>query len=343
MSTRKSGGTVHAHAPEIRRLQPAVFLMAAAHQALARAQAAAFSTQRKPDVRVHEARVALKRLRTYWRTARPHVTPAVWARERDRLRAVAASLAPYRDADVAATVVETLAGKTGDASVRALLRRWVESKHALAGPPVARERALRAAVRRMAGVPAKLERAGGGAVTWEWLAPGLKRVYRRGKRAWQVCRAGGDDADFHAWRRRVKDLQYQVELLRFLAPRRLGRMLRRIRAIADALGEAHDLVGLRDALERAFAASGPRGGSVALSRKRRKLLMRLRRQVAGQYAAARREAAHVYAASTRVWLHALCQDFRRWWRVREALRQGMARVPFQPDLVHSTRRRGVKN
>jgi CHAD domain-containing protein len=311
----------------------------AAGQALARAQAAAGHGE--PDFRVHEVRVALKRLRTYWRMARPHVAPAAWARERDRLRALAASLAPYRDADVAAVVVETYVGRTGDAAVRGLLRRWVESKTTLAGP--AREQALRSAVRRMASVPAKLERAGGGAVTWEWLEPGLKRAYRRSKRAWKVCRANGSDVDFHAWRRRIKDLQYLVELLRFLAPHRLGQMLRHIRAIADALGEAHDLVELREALERAFAASGSRGWSVALSRKRRDLLMHLRQQMAHRYASAQREAVHVYASSVRSWLHMLHRGFQRWART-QGRRRHRARGPSTPpDMVHGTRGRGVKS
>jgi CHAD domain-containing protein len=295
-------------------------LRAAAAKVLADAQAAATAAPAQPTDRVHRVRVCLKRLRTYWRLARPHVAPVAWARERDRLRALAAALAAHRDAAVARAVVEAHLGRTGDAALRSLLQRWVESKRALAGPPAGLERVIRAVARRMATTAPKLERAGGGAVTWDWLAPGLDRTYRRGKQAWRRCRNRGGDAEFHLWRRRVKDLQYQLELLRFLAPHRLGKLRHRVQGVADALGEAHDLVEVRDALERAFAAVRHPGGSPAarherwsgaLSRNRRALLEGIRRRMDANYQTALREAQAVFAAAAKDWLNTLRNDWRR--------------------------------
>lgn len=276
-------------------------LLTAAAKAVNKVRMAAKSVGPSPVRRVHDARVAIKRLRTYWRLARPHVPPISWARERDRLGSLAAALAPFREADVARVAVEAQVGRRGDAVVCALLERWIARKQALAGLPAERERTLRAVARRVAGVVAKLERAGGGSLTFEWLEPGLARSYRRGRRTWRKRQRGGNDLEFHKMRGQVKDLQYQVEFLRSLAPNRLNSLHHRVRAIAEALGEAHDLVGLRETLERGRA----RASVAAPSADWRALLESIRRTMAAQYRRALAEAEAVYGQPPKAWLKGL--------------------------------------
>jgi CHAD domain-containing protein len=221
--------------------------------------------------------------------------------------------------------VEAHVGRTGDAALRALLKRWVASKRTLAGSPAARERVLRNVARRMTTVVAKLEHAGGGRLTWEWLEAGLARGYRRGRRGWRRCGRGRNDLLFHAWRRRAKDLQYHLDLLRPLAPHRLGRLRRRVQKVAQALGDAHDLLELREALERAFAAVRDHGWSSALSGQRRDLLEGIQRAMVGKYRAALKEAEGVYRLPPKTWLRGLRKDWDHHTRKQGAHRRSAPR------------------
>ena len=86
------------------------------------------------------------------------------------------------------------------------------------------------------------------------LEDGLGRVARAAKHrladveAWPVASA------FHALRRRVKDLLFEMELLEDLRPRARRRARRRLETLEDILGREHDLSGLLDCLDRASAS-----------------------------------------------------------------------------------------
>ncbi len=290
-------------------------VVAAAADVVARARRATAEPRGSAEARLHRIRVAVKRLRSYWRLAMPHLPAEAAGAERDRLRAVAAALAPYRDADVAGAIVATLLGKTRGPGARAVLRHWAEGRRTLAGPETARQRALRGAVRQLLAVPVRLAEPPALPAGWDWLEPGLRRAFQRGRRCYQACVKGGSDEAFHAWRRRVKDLQYFTELLRFLAPHRMGQRLKRIERIADALGDAHDLVELRNGLSAAPPQRAARHGRRA-TRPRPALGGALRRRlehrIALHYRAALRAARPLFAPTVPRWLLSQRAAWERW-------------------------------
>jgi CHAD domain-containing protein len=185
------------------------------------------------DARVHRVRKQIKRARAHLRLARASLPDAEYDARAGELRAVGRALAPARDARV---VVETL---------RKLARR---------APPELAPALAEAARRQPAGhgvawpeVSAALDRAIEGASA---LHPPMKRrrLLRAVARVADRARAHLAEVErdplatkFHALRRRVKDLLFQMELLADVRRARRRRVHARLDRLATLLGEEHDL------------------------------------------------------------------------------------------------------
>jgi CHAD domain-containing protein len=92
----------------------------------------------------------------------------------------------------------------------------------------------------------------------QWVAPSidvaelpdvLRRTFRASRKAMKRAQTRGRAADFHEWRKRVKDLWYQLRLAERLVSG-LGSRIEEFRALETALGEEHNLVVLRTKLTR---------------------------------------------------------------------------------------------
>jgi hypothetical protein len=97
-------------------------------------------------------------------------------------------------------------------------------------------------LREMLGVLRRLEVAARG---WAAVAPGLERSYRRSQESYLKCRKrhGEHLAEcFHEWRKRVKDLAYQLEFLDNVEPVVLKHLRKEFRRLGTMLGEDHDYV-----------------------------------------------------------------------------------------------------
>jgi CHAD domain-containing protein len=79
--------------------------------------------------------------------------------------------------------------------------------------------------------------------------PGLRRVYRRGRKLMRAARHEPDAEHLHEARKRVKDLWHVTELLHEAHPKRMKRLARDAHDLADVLGDHHDLSVLRDYAE----------------------------------------------------------------------------------------------
>jgi hypothetical protein len=84
---------------------------------------------------------------------------------------------------------------------------------------------------------------------WTALKPGLKRIYGDGRTAFTQSEIGGHADLFHEWRKRTKDLWHQLELLEPLWPDLLKPLAEQFHALADHLGNEHDLAVLKEVLE----------------------------------------------------------------------------------------------
>jgi CHAD domain-containing protein len=270
---------------------------------------------------VHEARKAIKRLRTIVRLLEGTLGARPCAREQQALRSAAALLAGARDAEVMSQTLDALVarkrpqldGRPGVLSIRLALARDREQ---------ARERILSGG--NLAAAADELRRFRARAAAWTLaegpsialVDRGLRRVYRQGRR--RLSRAGGSHGGrmrtMHQWRKRVKDLRYAAEVLQRDPPaggraggkmRRLKRVARRADRLGEVLGEEHDLAVLGEWVELHGAAAGAGG---ATRRRLRKAIAKRRRKLRRR---ALREGAKLYARKPKRFMRRAAQAYAR--------------------------------
>ena len=195
-------------------------------------------TDSTPEEAVHEMRKDMKKLRALLRLARGELGEETFVRENACFRDAARELAGTRDADV---MLETLDALDLPAGLGWELRKAIQAEREAAWPD-GREAAAR-------GPAAMLNEARKRVDAWplerdsfEALAEGLGRTYRRGRR---TLRAAGEEPTaetLHEWRKRVKDVWYHHMLLRDLWPPVMRAVGDEAHELSDRLGDDHDLV-----------------------------------------------------------------------------------------------------
>jgi CHAD domain-containing protein len=214
--------------------------------------AIAFEALAGPDVdaAVHESRKTCKRVRALLRLVRAS-SGALYEQENAHFRLIAARLAGARDTAALLEAVDLLTGADPD-RLDAIRQQLTAARHATTTVP---EQAM------VAATVTAFEAAAARMPTWDVpdtgfdaLAGGLVRHHRLARRAMTAARTTPTAAALHEWRKRVKDHRYHVELLTAADPRRLREREESLHRLTTLLGQDHDLVGLRGALD---ATSGP--------------------------------------------------------------------------------------
>ncbi|MEA2141894.1 MAG: hypothetical protein QOI64_324 [Solirubrobacteraceae bacterium] len=213
---------------------------------------------RRLGTAVHATRKRLKRLRACVRLSRDAIGEGTYERENTTLRMAGRRISAQRDAQVLVETLDALSERFAEElpkDATAALRKRLEQdlKAAAAslgegngdGPIAATRTAIDEALAR---TPTwAFEQDGFGAIS-----PGLRRIYRRGRRAMRAARVEPTAEHLHEWRKRVKDLWYATEIVRPARPKQLKRVARRAHKLSSLLGDHHDLHVLR-----AFVVSNP--------------------------------------------------------------------------------------
>jgi CHAD domain-containing protein len=212
---------------------------------------------------VHGARKDMKKLRTVLRLLRDQLGPKRYKRADARFRNAGRALAARRDAEVKLEALDALAEDRSDLPAEAVAswrRILVRDREAVAGAPheqVAIEEAISL-------IEAGREEIGGWELEgdrWKPVGAGLARTYRRGRRAMRAAAGDRGEADFHAWRKREKDLWHELRLFGGAWPGPLEATAAEAHRLTELLGDHHDLALLREDLrERRLGA----GETVAL-------------------------------------------------------------------------------
>jgi CHAD domain-containing protein len=190
---------------------------------------------------IHESRKSFKRLRAVVRLARDDLGDDVYQRENTTFRDIGRSLSELRDRQVVADTLDALLEDNRDelpeGDLGPLRGRLVDE----------RER-VRPNTGSLAEAVAELERARARTAGWTFehpdfdaVGPGLRRIYRRGRRAFEVAREDPTIENLHEWRKRMKDLWYAAQILRPASPRRMKALASHAHDVSDLLGEEHDL------------------------------------------------------------------------------------------------------
>jgi CHAD domain-containing protein len=181
---------------------------------------------------VHEARKAFKRLRALVRLTRDQLGDEVRRRENVAFRDAGRGLSGARDARVLVETLDALAPERF-----AGLRAAVAQDGGGEPDEAAVKRAVADARERVETWPL----GDGGA---DALAPGMKRIRKRGRRAYKVARRDPSSENLHELRKRTKDLWHGAQILS------KPKLARRAHKLSDLLGEDHDLATLLGAAQR---------------------------------------------------------------------------------------------
>lgn len=168
---------------------------------------------REPAEAVHEARKAIKRERALLRLLRGTIGAQTRRPENAALRAADRGLSGAREGEVLTQTLDQLSeqfsGQLPASSFNAVRQRLElrrSDQRRLLAAATASSEALRDV--RMRVDDWELGRDG-----WRALEAGLLRSYRRGRQAFRRAREDRSSASLHDWRKRVKDLWYQLRLL----------------------------------------------------------------------------------------------------------------------------------
>jgi adenylate cyclase len=201
---------------------------------------------------VHGARKDLKKLRAVLRLLRRELGDDLYHEENERYRDAARLLSAPRDAEVK---LETLAGlreRFGE-GLGLGVDEW--STELQRDRDVAIEAIREGAATSLGRATGMVEQGRERIAAWpletdsrKLVAPRIERAYRRGRREMRRAKEDPSGPHLHQWRKRAKDLWYQLRILRKSIPASLARSIDLADELADVLGEHHDLAVLRDDL-----------------------------------------------------------------------------------------------
>ncbi len=206
------------------------------------------------DEHVHGVRRATKRVRAVLRMVRDGLGEESYRRDNAVFRDVARDLSAVRSATVRVETLEALI------EWRAPLAASVAELRSELVADAARTRAAVLVESPVIdGVIGRLRRARASVGGWTLppaLVPtafGLRRTYRRGRRGMASAYADRSTGRFHEWRKRVKYLRHQMEVLAAVRPETMPTIRASLVELGDALGLEHDLADLGRVVGRAPA------------------------------------------------------------------------------------------
>jgi CHAD domain-containing protein len=204
-----------------------------------------------PVAAVHAARKAVKRERALLRLSRDAISSSRRREENAALRDAARRLSETRDAEVVVQVLDDLshrfAGQLPESAFTAFRERLAARRNSarsrLHDPTLSATVVDELSAVRLRIADWRLKRGG-----WKALDGGLRRTYRRGRDAFEQARAEPDVTHLHEWRKRSKDLWYELRLLGPVCGHAVRGQAKDAHELSDLLGDDHDLAVLRQTL-----------------------------------------------------------------------------------------------
>jgi CHAD domain-containing protein len=101
---------------------------------------------------------------------------------------------------------------------------------------------------------------------WGAIETGWRHSYHRGRLAYEQILKAPSAENFHKWRKRVKDLWYQQNLLCPVWPKKIRAPNGQLKALGELLGDDHDLAMLKQFIAEASTREGNMEGVSTLKR-----------------------------------------------------------------------------
>ncbi len=206
-----------------------------------KAKEAASSVDQSATIAVHEARKALRRARAVLSMVAPALPKGERRAVRTALQEARRSLSTARDHAVAPETLGSIALSDDD---RATAKRVLDNAAEALPPTQELKQLLAEAATRAVAQAEALEAALPRELPWSVVVDGVKEVYAQARKARR--RGKTSKAWFHTWRRRSKELVYQLELLAEHAGQRMGAIHDELQGISNTQSPAVDLIMLRE-------------------------------------------------------------------------------------------------
>ena len=219
-----------------------------------------------PDEAIHEARKSLKKARATLRLLVDGMNDAAYRRENIKLRDAGRLLTPLRDAksliDALDSLQDRYPAKLPDNSL-AQLKKILHANLARARrhfhPPSGRQSAeLDNCIKLLKNSLAMAQRKDIQSIEFRHIGTGLRRIYRKGRKAAAEAKADPATETLHEWRKQVKYLLNAVEGLHEGLPvsenkgnKGAKKILKRADQLADLLGNDHELAMISREIDRA--------------------------------------------------------------------------------------------
>ena len=201
------------------------------------------------DEGIHDARKNCKRVRAVYRLIRDEIGNSIYRKENIRFRDIARLMAGARDSLVLIQTLDKLVDTYSDQlsiHLQKDFRQYLvdEYQSTLTNDfdhyqriSSIQER-MRDACKQISALPIVNE-------DFSAFQGGLHRTYRIGLRAMSLAHVLPSPENFHEWRKRVKYLWHQVEILGSIQPEILTEQANELHTLSDYLGDDHDLAVLR--------------------------------------------------------------------------------------------------
>jgi CHAD domain-containing protein len=199
----------------------------------------------EPVESVHEYRKSIRRARAVVALLRPALGRKAAKGISRELRRAFAETGAFRDSDV---LLATLREVPGEDSGRTEIEEVLGREGARDGGEVAA--ALEAGSKILRPLPDALRVILPESFSMKDLDRGLTRSTRRVLATLEKAAETRTDADFHEWRKRVKELRYQVEMLASSGSAALKKREKKLGSLAEELGDTTDLILLEADLAR---------------------------------------------------------------------------------------------
>jgi CHAD domain-containing protein len=229
-------------------------------------------------VTVHEVRKHLKKLRAAMRLAIGEVGKNCHANEDRCVRKIGRLISDLRDAQVRLQTFIELRDQAAKKSQQQLFPRTEELlllerdsfSAAFAGWQTQAIPQLERAKARLMDWPLE-------GLTWKQICGAVAKIYKRGQRGLAKTIADPVPENFHEWRKRVKDIWYQLRILQPLNRVVLEEMAHDAEVLGELLGREHDLDFLWARLEKECGDEALSGELSQLQKLITKRCKRLRR------------------------------------------------------------------
>jgi len=201
---------------------------------------------------VGEVRKCFKKIRAALRMAREELGEELYHQENWSFRDAARPLTQVRDARILVETAERfrqpLVQAIGPAAYTKIRAALIANRKDMERQVLDQRKAFATvadfAARALARLPGwNLQRDG-----WPAMEPGLRRVYRQGRRALALAAESRSVANLHEWRKQSKYLWHELQLLQARWTDSQKELVNRTHQLATLLGEDHDLAVLRETL-----------------------------------------------------------------------------------------------